>query len=178
MTIVDSFDKEAVGAKLIEDISQLVNFSLGAGAATCQVCGSSLSEGDAVAVCVFRPAGAPVFQLGYVMCGGGQHDHPEEFTLGVRELLVSGRVGWCSDVVTQSAWPVLLAPDVLGVSPAATQSLTELPVQDTDAGDATVSGEPNGPVPLVEQVLTGRAERCGTRPDGERHDVFRGGERQ
>lgn len=169
-------NQEPVDRRLIEEIHQIDRISLGAGAATCQVCGSSLSEGDAVAVYVFRPAGAPVFQLGYVMCGGGRHDHPEEFTLGVRELVVAGRVGWCSDVVTQSAWPVLLAPAVVGVSTAATQSLTELPARDADTGDATGTEEPDAPVPLVEQVLTARAERCGTRPGADQHDAFRGGE--
>jgi len=124
--------QEVVGDSLAEDISQLQQISLGEGAATCQVCGSPLHEGDAVVVYAFRPTGAVRFQVGHVICGGDQHDHPSEYTLGVRELIVAGRVGRCSDSVTQSSWPVLLAPEVVGVSAAATKSLRRIPIANPD----------------------------------------------
>ena len=108
---------------LIEDIHQINKISLGEGAATCLVCGSFLRVGETVVAYVFRPAGEVVFQIGYVLCGTDRDEYQSEFTLGVRELLVEGRVGWCSDGATQSSWPVLLAPEVLGVSAAATKSI-------------------------------------------------------
>ncbi len=119
--------QEGDDSSLIEDIYQINYISLGEGAATCQVCGSPLQEGDAVVVYAFRSAGEVMFQVGYVVCGGRRHKRPEVFTLGVRELLVEGRIGLCSDGATQSSWPVLLAPEVVGVSVAATKSLRLIP---------------------------------------------------
>jgi 5-methylcytosine-specific restriction endonuclease McrA len=115
--------QEGTDWKIIEEIIQLEKISLGEGAATCQVCGSSLREGEAVVVYVFRPAGEVMFQVGHVVCGDEGHELPTEYTLGVRELLVEGRIGLCSDGATQSSWPVLLDPEVSGVSAAATKSL-------------------------------------------------------
>ncbi len=115
--------QEVVGEQITEDISKLEQNSLGEGAATCLVCGSSLCEGDEVVVYVFRPAGEVMFQVGYALCGEDRDGYLSEFTLGVREFLVEGRVGWCSDGTVQSSWPVLLAPEILGVSEAATKSI-------------------------------------------------------
>ena len=108
---------------LVEEIYQINKISVGEGAATCLVCGSFLREGEPVVACVYQPAGEIAFQIGYILCGNDRDEYPSEFTLGVRELLVAGRVGWCSNGATQSSWPVLLAPRVLGVSAAATKSL-------------------------------------------------------
>jgi hypothetical protein len=67
------------------------------------------------------------------------------FTLGVRELLVEGRVGRCIDTATQSSWPVLLAPDVLAVSHADTTGL-----HPTDHTQDTPSTAPQRPTDAVE----------------------------
>jgi hypothetical protein len=45
----------------------------------------------------------------------------------VRELVLEGRVGTCSDQATQSSWPVLLAPQPRAVSPAETTRVYPLP---------------------------------------------------
>ena len=117
--MVDSIPdfKESTDRNVVEDIIQLKRISLGEGAATCQVCGFPLREGNPVVVYVFRPAGEVMFQVGYVVCGGAEHGLPKGYTLGVRELVVVGRVGWCSDAVTQSSWPVLLEPELIAISP-------------------------------------------------------------
>jgi len=124
--------QESIDGRLLEDIHQISGNSLGEGAATCQVCGSPLQEGVAVVVYAFRPAGAVRFQLGFVTCGDDQHERQSEYTLGVRELIVEGRVGLCSDGATQSSWPVLLAPDIVGVSAAATKSLRLIATEITE----------------------------------------------
>ncbi|MFC4540812.1 hypothetical protein ACFO5R_02575 [Halosolutus amylolyticus] len=115
--------QEAIDRIRTEEIIQLQQISLGEGAATCLVCVTSLCEGDEVVVYVFRPAGEVMVQVGYVLCGEDRDGYLSEFTLGLRELLVKGRVGWCSDGAMQSSWPVLLAPEILGVSEAATKSI-------------------------------------------------------
>jgi hypothetical protein len=84
--------QESIEDRLLEEIYQLIGVSLGEGPATCQMCGSPLREGDAVVVYVFQPAGEVIFQVGYVVCGNEDHGLPEEYTLGVRELVVGGRV--------------------------------------------------------------------------------------
>ena len=152
--------QEIVGDRLLEEISQFEQISLGEGAAKCQMCGSPLYEGDAVVVYVFRPAGEVMFQVGRVVCGGQEHRFPEEYTLGVRELLVEGRVGWCSDGARQSSWQVLLDPEVLAVSAAATKSVRLIPDGGSMDADVESSVEDCGlrAGPLVD-VSNGEARR-------------------
>lgn len=150
--------------QLIKDIKQLEVTALGEGAVACQACGSQLREGRRIVVYAFRPAGTPTFEIGYVKCANGRRVPAECFTLGVRELVVEGRVGMCSDQASQSSWPVLVAPEVVAVSAAATKSLRWI------ADDALSSAcgetgrsvnrraEPDGPIPLVDQVLRERVE--------------------
>jgi hypothetical protein len=78
-------------------------------------------------VFAFRPVEQPVFQIGHVKCTECRHEPTEFFTLGVRELVLDGRIGTCTDPVTQSWWPVLLAPQPRAVSPADTTSVQPLP---------------------------------------------------
>ncbi|WP_178915469.1 hypothetical protein [Natronomonas gomsonensis] len=164
--------QEVVGDQLIEDISQLKQISLGEGAAACQACGSPLYEGESVVVYVFRPAGEVMFQVGYVVCGDGVHELPEEYTLGVRELVVEGRVGWCSDGATQSSWPVLLDPVVVAVSAAATKSVRKIPDGGGGLSANVASGVEKPETPEASaKVSLGEARRRASRPDD---DVVRG----
>lgn len=111
----------------IEELSQLQCFSLGEGAAECEVCGENLREGDTIVAFAFRPADQPTFQIAHVKCSDCRHEPTEYLTLGVRELVLDGRVGTCTDQATQSSWPVLLAPQPRAVSPADTTAIHPLP---------------------------------------------------
>ena len=163
--------QESIEDRLLEEICQINKVSLGEGPVTCQVCGSPLHEGDAVVVYVFRPAGSVRYQVGHVVCGDGRHTQMEVFTLGVRELFVEGRVGRYSDGATQSSWPVLLAPEVVGVSAAATKSLRRIP-DGSNAGANVASGaEKRGFAESSMKVSVGEACR---RADGVDGDVVRG----
>ena len=163
-------NQEAVDTELIEDIYQIYGVSLGEGAATCQVCGSPLHEGNSVVVYVFRPAGEVMFRVGYVVCGDEGHELPEAYTLGVRELVVEGRVGWCSDGATQSSWPVLLDPEAVAVSAAATKSVRKIPDGGSPANAASDVEEPETPEAAAKVSLGGARSRA-SHPDG---DVVRG----
>ncbi|WP_435345715.1 hypothetical protein [Haloarchaeobius sp. HRN-SO-5] len=162
--------QESIDDRLLEEISQLIGVSLGEGAATCQVCGSPLHEGESVVVYVFRPAGEAMFQVGHAVCGDEGHELPEEYTLGVRELLVEGRIGVCSDGATQSSWPVLLDPEVVALSAAVTKSVRKIP-----DGGSPANGASDVEVPETSEtqakVSLEEARRRAGRPDG---DVVRG----
>ncbi|WP_206022038.1 hypothetical protein [Salarchaeum sp. JOR-1] len=116
---------------------------------------------------VFRPAGRVMFQVGYVVCGDGRHEPPKEFTLGVRELLVEGRVGWCSDAATQSSWPVLLAPEVVAVSEASTKSVREVPSGDGVSVDVAVSSNDGEEERSSVKLSVGEARRRSEQSDDE-----------
>jgi hypothetical protein len=163
--------QEGDDRSLIEEIYQINYISHGEGAATCQTCGSPLHEGDSVVAYVFRPAGELLFQTGYVVCGDDEHELPMEYTLGVRELLVEGRVGWCSDGATQSSWPVLLVPEVVGVSAAATKSLRRVPDGGITGSNVASGGEERESAKSSVEVSVGEARRRSDGPDG---DVVRG----
>ena len=85
--------------------------ALGEGPVVCQVCDRELREGDELTAYAFQAAGNPIFEIGYVMCGEDEHAHPTEFMRGVHELVVTGRIGLCTDVATQSSWLVLIKPE-------------------------------------------------------------------
>jgi len=120
--------QEGNDSELIEDINQLKSFALGEGVAACQVCGAELPDGAAVTVFAYRPAGEPSYDLAYVSCGESEHDLLTYFTLGVRDLLVDGHVGRCTDPRTDTSWPVLLAPAIRAVSPADSTTARIAPV--------------------------------------------------
>jgi len=133
-------EQEVVGEPLIEDISQINHFSLGAGAATCQGCGSPFEEGETVVAYVFRRCPHAVWLVGQLRCAEHAPELESLASLGVRELVVTGRVGTCSDQATQRSWPVLLAPEVQAVSPAATVRVRSLPrVTITDVTECPVA---------------------------------------
>lgn len=120
-------NEEAIGDQLIEEISQIKQISLGEGAASCEVCGEELREGAPVVVFSFRPAERSTFEIGHVKCTDCRHEPSEYCTLGVRELILDGQVGTCTDHVTQSSWPVLLSPQPRAVSPVDTTTIQPLP---------------------------------------------------
>jgi hypothetical protein len=112
---------------LIEDISQLKQIALGEGAAVCEACGAELREGAPLIAFAFRPAERSGFTVGHVKCVECRLEPTEYFTLGVRELVLEGRVGTCSDPATQSSWHVLLAPRPRAVSAADSTAVELLP---------------------------------------------------
>ncbi|SDY90975.1 hypothetical protein [Halopenitus persicus] len=148
-------NQEVVGDQLIEDISKIKYIALGEGPAACQVCDRELREGDELTAYAFRAAGNPIFEIGYVMCGADEHAHPTEFMRGVHELVVTGRVGLCSDVAVQSSWLVLLAPSVVVVSVASSDSACVVgddTTRDAEARSTTVTEHRGGPRSLLSVV--------------------------
>ena len=87
---------------------------------TCQVCGESLTEGDQITLYLHKPAGSGTYQIGQCRCRSHDDGLTTLFTLGVRELIVEGRIGQCRDHATQQTWPVLLAPSIRLISAADT----------------------------------------------------------
>lgn len=167
-----SYSQEGTERSIIKDIHQLQLVALGEGAVVCQACGSELREGAPVVVYAFQPLDKLTFQIGYTKCAEGQYVPSECFTLGVRELLVEGRVGTCSDQATQSSWPVLVAPEPVAVSAASTKSVqwlsdeTRERVRDVGSESEQVfeldsDRERDEPASLVDRVLRVRvAEHC------------------
>jgi len=155
-------NQEVVGDQLIEDISKIKHFSLGEGAAMCQVCGCELREGDDLTAYAFRAAGNPFFEIGYVMCGADEHEHPTVFMRGVHELVVTGRVGFCTDVSTQSSWLVLIEPSpvVMSVASSSAASMVDDASRDTHSRSTESAENRDGPTPLLSAV------REHTRADG------------
>lgn len=141
-------NQEVVGDQLIEDISKNKQFALGEGAAECQICGRELREGDRLTAYAFRAAGNPIFEVGYVMCGDDEHAHPTEFMRGVHELVVTGRIGLCSDVATQSSWLVLLAPEPIVASRPKSSDAHTIVKQATRETDTSEKR----PTPLFEGI--------------------------
>ncbi|ADQ66906.1 hypothetical protein [Halogeometricum borinquense] len=114
-----------------------------------------------------------MFQVGHVVCGDEDHALPEEYTFGVRELVVEGRVGWCSDGATQSSWPVLLDPEVVAVSAAATKSVRKIADDGSPVNGASDVEVPETPETRVK-VSLGEVRRRAGRQDGAVSGLFWG----
>ncbi|MDB2265539.1 hypothetical protein PM025_15635 [Halorubrum ezzemoulense] len=154
--------QETVDEQFIEAISQIEKYALGEGAAMCQVCGCELREVDGVTAYAFRAAGNPIFEIGFVMCGADEHEHPSVFTRGVHELVVTGRLGLCTDVATQSSWLVLVDPSPVVVSAASSSAARAVGDASRDGitETAEATGNRDGPTSLLTAV------REQTRADG------------
>ena len=141
---------QPTGETRVADRQQLARISLDTDNPICQVCGHPLREGEDVTAYAYRAAGDPAYAIGYVMCGGDGHEHPTVFTRGVREYVLIGHIGTCSDARTQSTTAVLLDPTVVVSSPAASsaphvQSDAPTPRTPTDPPQAE-------PTPLLTAV--------------------------
>jgi len=106
----------AVDVQLVTTVSELDHMSLGETSMECQHCGRSLTEGDDIVVHVSKPADERTYQIGDCVCARRDHRHREVFTLGVRELLVAGRIESAADAATQSTWPIPVDAVPVGVS--------------------------------------------------------------
>jgi len=105
------------------DRQQLTRISLDTRSPRCQVCGRSFHEGDDTTVYTYRAAGKPTYEIGYLMCGTDCHEHPTVFTRGVREHVVAGHIGTCSNTQTQSMTNVLAEPIIIVTSPTTTTAV-------------------------------------------------------
>lgn len=105
--------QECIDQELIEAIIQLEFKGLGA----CQGCGKRLLEGSRVEFLAFRPSGSGVWQAGQARCSDCPITLDSLATLGVRELVVEGRVARCVDQANQRSWRVVIDPETRSISP-------------------------------------------------------------
>ena len=99
------------------DLSHLTRISLDTNHPICQVCGQPLHEGDDITAYAYCAAGELSYAIGYIMCGADTHEHPTVFTRGVHEYVLTGHIGTCADMRTQSMTYVLLGPEAVVTSP-------------------------------------------------------------
>ena len=146
------------------DRHQLTRISLDTHHSICQVCGHPLHEGDDITAYAYRAAGEPAYAIGYIMCGSDVHEHPTVFTRGVREYVLTGHIGSCTNTQTQSTPFVLLDPMIVVTSPTTTSKPHVQP-------DAPTPREPThttrrGPPTLLTAVRDGIRSDGGAPHDG------------
>jgi len=167
--------QEGSDRSTIEVISNSKHIALGEGPAACQICDRKLREGDELTAYAFRAAGNPIFEIGYVMCGDDEHTHPTEFMRGVHELVVTGRIGLCTDAATQSSWLVLLAPEPIVASRPRTSDAHTIVKQATRETD-TPEERPTQPFEAIHDrgstQLEGTTEHTAdySQRDGTHHE--------
>ncbi|GAA0512606.1 hypothetical protein [Halorubrum aquaticum] len=132
------------------DLHQLTRISLDTHHPACQVCGQPLNEGDDITAYAYRAAGEPAYAIGYIMCGADIHEHPTVFTRGVREYVLTGHIGTCSNTRTQSTTFVLLDPTAVVTS----LTTTAEPHVHPDASTPRDPTQPTqqGPTPLLTAI--------------------------
>jgi hypothetical protein len=129
-----STNQEGIDNKLSKDILQLTRTDLAEGAVICQVCDSRISEGGRIIVSAFRSDSGPKFKIEGMFCRGHGDEYSRSWDRSFRELVVRGRVGTVSDTATQSTRPVLLAPELVAISPVNTVEVYTPDGTDPDSG--------------------------------------------
>lgn len=142
----------------LPDRQQLARISLDTRHPICQVCGLTLTEGGDITAYAYRAAGEPAYAIGYIMCGADIHEHPTVFTRGVREYVLTGHIGSCTNTQTQSTTFVLLDPAAVVTSPTTTTT----PHVHADA--PTPRGSTHSPPEEPPSLFTAVRERA--RSDG------------
>lgn len=99
------------------DVRQLNATALAERTPECHECCRSLTEGIDVILRATQAPAEAVFEFGQVQCREHDIKQNEEFNSELRELIVEGRVGRCSDQSRQTSWPVLLHPQARIISP-------------------------------------------------------------
>lgn len=100
-----------------QDLAQLEGTGLAEGVPLCRTCNQPLTEGQHLTVYARRAADTASYELGQMTCIDHQCEQIDHFETDIRELVVEGRVGQCSDHALQSSWPVLLHPQARVISP-------------------------------------------------------------
>ena len=139
-------ENSGTNTQLSQVLSHLRIESPANGDPMCQACGEAIVEGDPVTLYLSRPAGHSSYTVDQCRCSDHNEDLTSLFTLGVRELVVDGRVRHCRDHATQQIWPVLLGPSIRLISAADTKSGRRLTghSQETTNSDDQRSGATNG----------------------------------
>jgi len=156
--------KERTDKELIEDILRSKRVLLGKEAAICHECGKHIQEGESVTVGVIRPPNASVYNVSKITCETHQLNLLDEFETKARELVVRGRVGWCSDQATQSSWPVLVAPRVYVVSRSGEKSWYTVPAELRDGGKRALNPILNFGRTQPGPVIVDTVKYCAKRP--------------
>ena len=149
--------------KITEDISNLSLNLLGKEAAICSECGKHIREGESVTVNVIHPPNASTYNLSKITCETHHLNLLDEFETEARELIVRGRVGWCSDQATQSSWPVLVAPRVYVVSRSGEKSGHIVPTELRDGGERALNPILNFERTEPEPVIVDTVKHCAKR---------------
>jgi hypothetical protein len=113
-------DQSSNDQLLMEIIDTLHQLTLADDSTNCQICNEQLTAGDEVLCHLQSPAGAVGYDIAQIRCQAHDDSMENLFTLGTDDLLIAGRVGRCSDQITQQSWAVLVAPNLQVVSSAAT----------------------------------------------------------
>lgn len=140
---------ECTDPQLRSERAQLRRTTLADEAIVCQQCGTELQAGRQITAYAYRRPDDPTYTIENVRCDLPDHTHLSEYTLGIHERLVSGHIGECSDVRTQSTWLVLLEPTIEAVSPPHTSGTQTTPDRVAASNTDTARGESHHPTPTT-----------------------------
>ena len=177
-------DQDCNDQSLMESPNSIHHLTLADSPLNCPVCDESLTDGDEILCHLQCPAGQTGYDIAQIRCLAHSDDIESLLTLSTDELLVAGRIGRCSDQATQQSWPILLAPELQVVSPAATATGKRVSTQsngDDDPADSLAVGtdctaaESNTPsqsaresdTPSGQETTLARWGQPGTTAEGE-----------
>lgn len=119
----------------------------------CQVCGKTIAEGKSVTLYLSLAPSRIGYMIGQCRCADHYEDLSILFTLGVRELIIDGRIGQHQDPTTQTR-PVLLSPSIRLISTGDTTTGRVLPDADEPDTQWTHGEQLQDRLPTTQTELT------------------------
>lgn len=149
-------ENSGTDVQLSQELSHLEIPSPNDGNPACQVCGERITEGESVTLYLSRTPGRARYSIGQCRCADHNEDLTAQFTLGVREVIVDGRVGHCRHHDKNQTQLILVALAVRLIS-----------APDTTSGRVVGDADRTHPNDSGQDRLTGRnrtalADNCDT----------------
>jgi hypothetical protein len=106
--------KEDTANRLAEDTVQI--FPINKRSVDCQVCKTRLQDGEPATAYAIRANPYAPWRIGQIRCAEHSLSLDALSTLGVDEVVATGRVGRVTDQAYQRDWPALLAENIEAIS--------------------------------------------------------------
>ena len=116
MTMSITMNHESNDSKLREIARRLNLLTLSQATPHCNECERAIPEGEAIRLYLQGLRNDQRYEIGELRCEEHHSEFRDRFTIGRQDMVVTGRVGQCSDEATDTSWHVLIAPVIRIVS--------------------------------------------------------------
>lgn len=116
MTTSVTMNHDSTDSKLREIAKRLNLLTLAQAIPQCDECETAISEGDEIRLYLQGLRNDQRYAIAELRCEGHASEFGDRFIIGRQDMVVTGRVGQCTDAATDTSWYVLIAPVIRTIS--------------------------------------------------------------